>query len=76
MKLLCREDIQSDSTYQRSLISDAPSGFSLHCTRNGQTLDKSGSFWLMPRPLFNELGDLFVPLERWVHTHGRKLVKL
>ncbi|WP_233172164.1 hypothetical protein, partial [Dyella sp. ASV21] len=28
------------------------------------------------RPLFNELGDLFVPLERWVHTHGRKLVKL
>ncbi|WP_233171588.1 hypothetical protein, partial [Dyella sp. ASV21] len=76
VKLLCREDIQSDSTYQRSLISDAPSGFSLHCTRNGQTLDKSGSFWLMPRPLFNELGDLFVPLERWVHTHGRKLVKL
>ncbi|WP_233172190.1 hypothetical protein, partial [Dyella sp. ASV21] len=33
VKLLCREDIQSDSTYQRSLISDAPSGFSLHCTR-------------------------------------------
>ncbi|WP_199101130.1 hypothetical protein, partial [Dyella sp. ASV21] len=76
VKLLCREDIQSDSTYRRSLISDAPSGFSVTCLHNGKKEQRGGSFWLMPRALFSELGAFYVPLERWVHANGRKVVKL